>query len=116
MDTIFLRGFEVKTLIGLYEWERQQQQTLLLDLEVALPNSLASGSDNIDDTISYAELAQKIRDSLASCDFLLLEALAEHVADIALRDFNSPWIKLSVTKLGILDGVAAVGLTIERSQ
>ncbi len=116
MDTIFLRGFEVKTLIGLYDWERQQQQTLILDLEVGLQDQKAASSDDIKHTINYAELAESIRQSLAECDFLLLEALAEHVANICLNDFNSPWVKLSVTKPGILAGVAAVGLTIERQQ
>ncbi len=116
MDTIFLRGFEVKTLIGMYEWERQQHQTLILDLDVALPHGQAADSDDIDDTINYAELADKIRQSLADCDFLLLEALAEHITDICLNDFNSPWVKLSVTKPGILSGVAAVGICIERSK
>ena len=32
MDTLFLHGLKAETLIGVYDWERQQRQTLLLDV------------------------------------------------------------------------------------
>ncbi|RKW30653.1 MAG: dienelactone hydrolase, partial [Kingella sp. (in: b-proteobacteria)] len=31
MDKIFLHGMKADTLIGVYDWERQHKQTLILD-------------------------------------------------------------------------------------
>ena len=39
MDKIFLHGMKADTLIGVYDWERQHKQTLILDLDVVLPEN-----------------------------------------------------------------------------
>ena len=99
MDIIFLRELKVVTLIGIYEWEKRVPQTLQLDLEIALPNSRACQSDDIKDALDYAQVAQHIQTVLSNGHFSLLETLAEHIAQIILKDFNAPWVKVSVAKL-----------------
>jgi dihydroneopterin aldolase len=116
MDIIFLRKVRAKTIIGIYDWERTHGQTLELDLDIAMPNSNSCHTDNIVDTIHYGEVVDAIRTSLAEQHFLLLEALAEHIAHLILNDFNAPWVRVSVTKLNILEEVLYVGVTIERSK
>ena len=37
MDKIFLYGMKADTLIGVYDWERERKQTLILDLEISVP-------------------------------------------------------------------------------
>lgn len=113
MDIIFLRGMKAETLIGVYDWEREQLQTLIFDLEIGVP--LGTGcNDQIDDTIHYGDVCDAIRVNLKSQRFLLLEALAEHVAELVLREFGALSIKVSVVKPGILEGVREVGVQIFR--
>ena len=114
MDIIFLHDFKAKTLIGVYPWERIVPQTIQLDLEIALPSSRACQTDNIDDALDYALIVEKINDILTNRHFSLLEALAEHIAHTILTDFHSPWVKVSVAKLGIIRGVKKLGIRIER--
>lgn len=116
MDTIFLHGLSADTLIGVYEWERQQPQTLLFDLDIGTDIQAAAQSDNINDTIHYAEVADALRQNLAEQQFLLLEALIEHVAQFILDNFAAQWVRVKVVKPGILAGVKSVGLQIERSR
>jgi len=116
MDIIFLRELKIDTLIGVYEWEKRVPQTLQIDLEIALPNSRACQSDNIDDALDYSKIVQHIKDVLATRHFNLLEALAEHIAQIILTDFNAPWVKVNVAKLQAIRGSKMVGIGIERSQ
>ena len=113
MDTIFISDFRVEILIGVYEWERRVPQTVQLDLELALP-SRDKRSDRIGDTIDYAKVVARIEESLTQNRFLLVEALAEHIAQLVLNEFGAPWIRASVTKLGALKGVKRLGVTIER--
>jgi len=46
----------------------------------------------------------------------LLESLAEHIAQIILKDFNAPWVKVSVAKLQAIRNCRMVGISIERGQ
>lgn len=116
MDIIFLRELKIDTLIGVYDWERLVPQTLQIDLEIALPNSLPCRSDNIDDALDYSEIVRHLKQVLSTRHFNLLEALAEHIAQILLKDFNAPWVKVSAAKLQAIRGSKMVGICIERGQ
>mgnify|MGYP003454729142 CR=1 FL=1 len=115
MDIIFLHNFRAKTLIGIYPWERIVPQTIQIDLEIALPTSRACQSDDIHDALDYALIIERIKNILKEKHFSLLEALAEHIAQIILTEFQSPWVKVSVAKLGIIRGVNKLGVRIERT-
>ena len=115
MDTIFINDFRLEILIGVYEWERRVPQTVQLDLEIGLPPR-AKRSDRIGDTIDYAKVVARVQQSLAENRFVLVEALAEHIAQLVATEFGAPWLRVSVTKLGALKGVKRLGVTIERGQ
>jgi len=114
MDIIFIQDFKAKTLIGIYPWERKVAQTLQFDLEIGMPNQCAGQTDLITDTIDYADIVQMIHDTLNKNHFSLLETLAEHIAEKIMRDFNSPWVKIRVAKLGIIRNIKKIGVCIER--
>ena len=116
MDTISIQEFRVDTLVGFYEWERQLPQTIELNLEFALPGNRAGRSDRIRDTIDYGAVVERIRHALADARFLLLESVCEHVADILLNEFKSPWVRVSAAKIALMRGVKRLGVTIERGQ
>ena len=114
MDIIFLHELKAKTLIGIYPWERQVAQTIQLDLEIALPTSKACQTDDFEDALDYALIGKRINEILSQKQFSLLEALAEHIAQIILTEFKSPWVKVSVAKLSTIRGVKKLGISIER--
>jgi len=116
MDIIFLRELKVTTLIGIYEWEKRAPQTLQIDLDIALPDSRACQTDDIKDALDYADIAQHIQTVLSDGHFSLLETLAEHIAQIILKDFNAPWVKVSIAKLQAIRNCKMVGVSIERGQ
>ena len=109
-----MQELKVKTLIGIYPWERNVAQTIQLDLEIALPTSHACLTDNFEDALDYALIVQRINEVLSQKHFNLLEALAEHIAQIVLVEFGSPWTKISVAKLDAIPGVKKLGIRIER--
>ncbi|HFC8518091.1 dihydroneopterin aldolase [Neisseria weaveri] len=115
MDKIFLHGMKADTLIGVYDWERERMQTLILDLDIGVPKTSAL-SDNIEDTVHYGDVCEAVRRSMKEQQFLLLEALAEHIAELVFEDFNALWIRVRITKPGILPNVREVGVEIERSR
>ena len=86
MDKIFLHGLKADTLIGVYDWEREQQQTLILDLDIGTA-ARSGASDSIDDTIHYGEVCDAVRQSLSNQTFIARSAgrVCGRVADTGLR-------------------------------
>tara|TARA_Y100001936_G_C16079231_1_gene676453 strand:- start:947 stop:1306 length:360 start_codon:yes stop_codon:yes gene_type:complete len=114
MDIIFIQELKVKALIGIYPWERKVAQTIQLDIEIALPTSKSCQTDNIKETLDYSSIIKRIHESLAQTQFSLLEALAEHIAQIILIEFKAPWTKIIVAKINMIRNVKRVGISIER--
>jgi len=116
MDIIFLRELKVTTLIGIYEREKRVPQTLQIDLDIALPDTRACQSGDINDALDYAKVVQHIQAMLSERHFTLLETLAEHIAQIILKDFKAPWVRVSAAKLQAIRDCKMVGVSIERGQ
>jgi dihydroneopterin aldolase len=116
MDIIFINDFRLDMLIGIYEWERRVPQTVQFDLEIGLPHTGRPRTDRIAETIDYSKVITRISASLKENHFLLVERLAEHIALLIMTDFKSPWVRVSVTKIGAIQGVKRLGVTIERGQ
>ena len=114
MDIIFLHEYKLELVIGVYEWERRLPQTVQLDIEIGLPASDAGETDRVEDTIDYGKVIQAIEASIRQKHFDLLEALAEHIAQLIRNDFNAPWVRIAITKLGMLRHIKRVGISIER--
>jgi dihydroneopterin aldolase len=114
MDIIFLQDVKVQTVLGVPEWERMKPQTVVLDIELAMPHSRSCQSDDIEDAIDYGEIVERMRQLLAENSFRLVEALAENVAQMIMGEFGAPWVKVRVAKPGILPGVRQLGVVIER--
>ena len=115
VDIIFISDFRIDMLIGVYDWERRVPQTVQFDLEIGLPPKQRR-SDRIGDTIDYAKVVGRIEQSVRENRFLLVEALAEHIAQLVMGEFGSPYVKASVTKLGAIKSVKRLGVTIERGK
>ena len=115
MDLIFIRECRADAWIGVYEWEQQQPQSLEFDIDIGLDTHTAGASDSIRDTIDYGKVVERVRADLKDARFKLLEALAEHVCQVLIRDFSAQWVKVSVAKIGHMRGVRKVGVTIARS-
>lgn len=114
MDKIIIQGLEVKSLIGVYDWEREAKQALLIDIELSLDLSAAAKSDDVKNTIDYAALALAVEEIANNSEFQLLEALAEHVIHHTLSYRGVKSARVSVTKPNILPNAKAVTVQLFR--
>jgi 7,8-dihydroneopterin aldolase/epimerase/oxygenase len=98
MDKIVVRNLELYGWIGVSASEREVGQRLLVNLEVAYDLARAGQSDDLNDTISYAELAQTVQEIGQSTRCELLEHMAEQMATAVLRDFPVTSVRLQLLK------------------
>ena len=115
MDTIFLNEVKVQTKLGVPEWERMVEQTIILDIEIGYDLGKACQSDDVADTIDYGAVVNRIRETLKENSFQLVEALAEHICQLILKEFNALSVRVKVAKPAILPGLKALGVVIERT-
>ena len=114
MDIVYIRELEVRTIIGIFDWEREQRQVVSLDLEMGSDIAAAATTDTIENTLDYKAVAKRLIDFIEKSDFFLVETLAERVSDIVVNEFNVPWVKLRLGKPGAVTGSKDVGVIIER--
>ena len=114
VDIIFISELRLDILVGVYNWERRVPQTVQFDLEIGIPGGKLPRTDRISETIDYSKVVARVAASLRDAHFLLVERLAEHVAELVMREFRAPWVKVSVSKIAALKGVKRLGVTIER--
>ncbi len=114
MDIIYLRDLRIDTVIGVYRWEREMKQTLVIDLELGTDIRPAAKSDAIADTLNYKNIADRVTAFVDASRYQLIEALAEAVAKLVLDEFPVPWLRLSVNKQGAVREVRGVGVVIVR--
>ncbi len=116
MDIIFLHDLTIETIIGIYDWERKEKQSIVLDLDMAADIPRAAATDAIDDTLNYKAVAKRLIDFVGSSEFQLVETLAERVAAIVREEFGVPWLRLRVNKKGAVRYAGDVGVIIERGE
>jgi len=116
LDKIFVQGLEVECVIGVWEWERQIKQRLIIDLEMAWDISRAAASDQLEDTLSYKDVAKQVSAYVIETRANLVERLAEGIATLLIDEFQVAWCKVRINKRGAVTGARDVGVQIERGQ
>ena len=113
-DIIYIKDLRVKTIIGIFDWERETKQEVSIDIEFPFDCKKASMNDSIEDTIDYKKICKAVIKFVEGSSFQLQESLAEGIASLVKDQFNVESIKLRVSKPGALRGAKDVGLIIHR--
>ena len=114
MDIIFVHGLKVECVIGVWEWERRIRQQLVVDLDLGADIRRAAASDQLQDTLNYKEIADRVKALAEESGCQLVETLAENIAGLLLDDLGIPWCRVRINKHGALSAAGDVGVEIER--
>ena len=118
-DTIFLRSMEFEGRHGVSDEERADAQVIEVDIEYELDLRPAGTSDDLAQTVSYADVFEMCRAQVEDHSYHLLEAIGESIArDVLARDARIDRVAVTVRKPGVpIDGVLELaGVRLERSR
>lgn len=87
MDQIKIDGLRFFARHGVYDFETKQGQTFEVSAVLETNTRPAGISDNLEDSVSYAEVAQLLYDELTQNTYRLLEAAAENACRSVLLHF-----------------------------
>lgn len=85
LDAIRVSGLRVQAHHGVFDHERRDGQEFVIDVEVRLPLGPAAESDDLDQTVHYGILAERVVAAVEADPVDLIETVAERVAAVALE-------------------------------
>ena len=116
MDKIFIHALKTEAIIGIFDWERQVRQTVIVDIEIGADVRRAALTDSIDDTLNYKRVAKRVLAFVEGSQFHLVETLAEHLAMLILEEFAVAWVGIVLSKPGAVRSSRDVGVAVERDR
>ena len=114
-DYVSIKGLSVPAVIGVHDWERETEQTLIFSVDMATDVPKAAASDDVADALDYSAVASTITAVVREGKFRLIETAAERVAQRLLADYNLTWLRLEVRK-PIAGASYTAAITIERER
>ena len=116
MDKIILTDFRIDAVIGIWDWEKRNPQTISIDLEMQTDTNKASQSDSIEDALDYKAVSKRVKQFIQESQFNLIETLAENVAKIILEEFDVLWLQLRISKPFAIRDSRDISICIERTK
>jgi dihydroneopterin aldolase len=97
-DRIALRGVSAHAHHGVYAFERERGQLFSVDAVLEVDMRAAAAGDDLEKTVNYAELAQRLHAVLTGEPVNLIETLAQQLADVCLADPLVDAVEITVHK------------------
>lgn len=113
MDTIIISDLEVHYHIGVPDAERANPQRLLISLELDHDFTSAAAADDLNQTLNYDAICQRLKGLGEGRSWKLIETLAVHIAETIRREFKPTRIRVIIKKF-IIPGTQFVAVRIER--
>ncbi|MGH9024598.1 MAG: dihydroneopterin aldolase [Acidimicrobiia bacterium] len=98
-DRILINGLRELGVHGALPEEQSRPQPFQVDVELGVDLATPGESDQLDDTVDYAAVAEAVRRVVASERYQLLERLATRIAEVCKADERVSSVVVTVQKL-----------------
>ena len=117
-DELSVLGIECWGHHGVFDFEKREGQTFVVDLLLGLDTRPAAASDDLHDTVDYGSLVASVKAAVEKDPVDLIETLAQRIADVCLWDARVEWVRVTLHKPDApIDATFAdVTLTITRER
>lgn len=118
-DKIILKGLEIMGRHGCSEEERSQEQLFIVDTELYLDLARASKTDDLGDSIDYAQVLTDIKKIVGGTSRNLIETVAQDICDFLMRKYlllDGVKIILRKPEPPVAEKFAGAAVEIERTR
>jgi 7,8-dihydroneopterin aldolase/epimerase/oxygenase len=114
MDRMLLKGIVFYGYHGVFPEENRLGQKYIVDLDLRLDLSRAAHTDDVKDTVNYAEIHALVKGIVEGRPYKLIETLAEKIASAVLGTYTSIIeAAVSVTKPNPPFNIIFDGVTVQ---
>lgn len=120
---VFVRDLVLSASIGVHAQEKSGRQRIRINIDLGVEDDGAKtlsrsavGRDELARVVDYEAVARTTRMIVESGHVVLVETLAERIAEACLTDPRVFLARIRVEKLDILPDAQSVGVEVERRQ
>ena len=115
-DKIIISDIHLKTVIGVHDWEKKEPRDIIMTIELGVDISAAAKTDEINETVDYDELTQRLISFNKNKTFNLIETMAEESATLILKEFNVFNVQITLVKPQAMPFSKSVAVKIFREK
>lgn len=117
-DELAVSGIECFGHHGVFDFEKREGQTFIVDLVLGIDLRRAAASDDLEDTVNYGTLALDVKAAVERDPVDLIETVVQRIADVCLLDSRVEWTRVTLHKPDApIDATFSdVALTITRTR
>lgn len=113
---IKIKNLKLTTNLGIYEWEKTFSREIIINVTIKTNHEKSLQSDNIEDTIDYDQIVNKIKNMIKNNKFNLIEKMAQSLLDSIMEDTRITQCKLEIDKVGAVESVESFSITLKQEQ
>jgi dihydroneopterin aldolase len=98
VDRVALRGLKARGHHGVFQKEREEGQTFIVDLTLGLDTRPAAADDDLSKTVHYGIVAEEVVAVVEGEPVDLIETLAERIAQACLKHDGVQEVEVCVHK------------------
>jgi len=111
MMIIKIENLKLRTIVGIYDWEKEKKQDVIINIDLEFDGTKAIETDSIDDTIDYKTITKEIIEMVEGQEFNLIERIAGDAMKIVMRNDKVQKASVRVDKPGALRFTDTVSVT-----
>jgi len=115
-DKVLINDLTVDAILGILPEERVQAQRVVINLTIFTDTQPAAKSQNIADTVNYAELSSQAAQLTVEGEYLLIESLVEDLAALTLDHPTAKAVTVRIEKPQAVSAAGSVGVEIYRQR
>ena len=113
---IKIENLKLRTIVGIYDWEKEKKQDVIINIEMEFDGTRAIETDDIEDTIDYKTITKQIIGMVESNEFNLIEKIAGDAIKIVMENEKVERASVRVDKPGALRFTDTVSVTQTQSR
>lgn len=111
---IRIQNLKLRTLIGIYDWERKRKQSVIVNIRLDFNGTKAARTDKIKDTVDYKTICKAVIKKVESSQYFLVEKLAAEILKLVMKDKRVLSARVRVDKPGALRFAESVSVETEQ--
>lgn len=113
---IHIKNLRLRTIIGIFDWEKKEKQDLIINVRIGFDGSKAQQTDAIDDTLDYKSITKAIIEKVEQTHYNLIEKLVSDLHDLIFNYDKVLWSHVEVDKPGALRFADSVSISDRREK
>ena len=111
-----ITNLRLRTIVGIYEWEKKTRQDIIINVELEFDGSEAVRTDDIEYSVDYKKINKDIIAAVENREYNLIERICGDISEIVMSNEKVQRVSVRVDKPGALRFTDSVSVELTRDR